>query len=170
MASGAPDYQRVFTLVPPSMTHGAPDWQETAVGPGGEPVSAPVILGQATAADVLFVPAGVVTLAEMTLTNTAPGYAVLAFGIFCEYTVTVAAGEGFVVQAGGDITGYSMAPLPQFQAYPGVLVTDAIAVAEWCGLVYLTQAAALVALALQATGNCHGVAVGSGNAVMAAWT
>ncbi len=35
MASGAPDWQKVFTLVAPSMTHGAPDWERTAVGPSG---------------------------------------------------------------------------------------------------------------------------------------
>lgn len=38
MASGAPDWQTVVTLVAPSLTHGAPDWQRTIVGPGGTPV------------------------------------------------------------------------------------------------------------------------------------
>jgi hypothetical protein len=38
VASGAPDWERVVTLVAPSMTHGAPDWERTVVGPGGTTV------------------------------------------------------------------------------------------------------------------------------------
>lgn len=38
MTSGAPDYEHVFTLVTPVVGAGAPDWQDTAVGPGGTPI------------------------------------------------------------------------------------------------------------------------------------
>ena len=39
MASGAADYNNVFTLVGPSLTSGAPDWEQTAVAPGGGPLA-----------------------------------------------------------------------------------------------------------------------------------
>lgn len=37
MATGAPDWQRVVSIVP-SMTAGAPDWERVVVGPGGTPI------------------------------------------------------------------------------------------------------------------------------------
>lgn len=37
MASGAPDWQRIVSIVP-SMTAGAPDWERVVVGAGGTPI------------------------------------------------------------------------------------------------------------------------------------
>lgn len=50
MAKGAPDYERVFTLVTPVVGVGAPDWERTAVGPGGTPIAgSPTVLDYSTA-------------------------------------------------------------------------------------------------------------------------
>lgn len=169
MAKGAPDYQRVFTLVPPSMTHGAPDWQRTAVGPGGAPVSGITLLGQLVAPTAAFIRNGVLDVGTVTLTNTEAGYAMLAFALQCEYSITTVPGEGFTLLAGGDLTSYVSAVDPQIFVNPGVIVTNAVVTVNWCGLVYLTNAAAFIELALSASDNCTGTAIAAGGPCLGVW-
>jgi hypothetical protein len=170
VVSGAPDWERVFTLVAPSMTHGAPDWERTAVGPSGAPIGGGITpLGQVTAPNTAFNPGGNVAIATLNLTNAAASYAVLEFGFVCQYTTT-GANQGFVVEAGGDVTPYAAGwPTLIFAVTPGAAVTNAAIAANWCGLVYLTVANAVIALALAATLHCTGTAVCNGQNVIGAW-
>lgn len=70
MASGAPDWQTVITLIEPMAGVGAPDWERTVVGPGGTPIAGDVSeitdgTNVATGA-VKFVGAGGTTVAVTT--------------------------------------------------------------------------------------------------------
>ena len=170
MASGAPDYQRVFTLVPPSMTHGAPDWQRTAVGPGGAPVSGITPLGHILADTIDIVSGGVTNIGLVNLSNTAPGYAMLAFAVEVQYSITSVPGEGLIMEAGGDLTSYVSSVIPLVYVNPGVIVTNATVTATWAGLVYLTRASAVVALDVSATPTCTGSCIiGVSAPVLGVW-
>jgi hypothetical protein len=50
------------------------------------------------------------------------------------------------------------------------VVTNAVTTAHWCGLVYLTNASAVIELAANATPTCTGVCViGVNNPVLGVW-
>jgi hypothetical protein len=170
MASGAPDWQKVFTLVPPSMTHGAPDWQRTAVGPSGEPITAIQVLGQMTAIGADLLDGGTVTLGTVVCTNTAPGLAMLAFDVpFADsYAGPSLVSEYLQVEAGGgDIAGFSSPGLPTYS-----LATQGdngyyLGHATWCGLVMLTAAAATIDLVLFAAPDS--IVTTTAGTVLAVW-
>ena len=148
------------------MTHGAPDWQRTAVGPGGGPISGLTAIGNATAPNTGFVPGGSVNLANFNCTNTAPGLALLSFAFPCLYTVAGPGTSAFAAEVGGDLTPYSGGPFPAFGVAPGVAVTDAVIYAHWAGLVTLTQPNALIVLALVCQVGTTGVAVCSNSEII----
>jgi len=148
------------------MTHGAPDWERTAVGPGGEPLGGLTPIGNATCPDTLFVPGGSVTLANFNCTNTAIGLALLSFAVPCLYTVGGLGTTAFGVVAGGNFTPYSGGPFPVFGVVPGVAVTDAVIYAHWCGLVTLTAVDALIVLDLVCQVGTTGEAVCSNNNII----
>jgi len=88
MASGASDWQTVFTLVAPSLTHGAPDWQRTAVAPSGAPLASGLYLSptQVPAAAVVAPGASV----ALPITDWA-GFPIAAgsYPLYCAYIVNL---------------------------------------------------------------------------------
>jgi len=170
MSSGAPDYQRVFTLVAPSMTHGAPDWQETAVGPSGAPIAGGITpLGTAACPGGLaLVALGEVVAASVVLTNTAAGYAVVSFTVGVQFSTAAVFGAGIAFYLTGDYTPYSEGAA-QDGYQPGDAVNDADYTGNWTGLVMLTKAAAALTIEVGASASVTGTVLGSNFSAISAW-
>ena len=170
MSSGAPDWQRVFTLVPPSMTHGAPDWERTAVGPGGEPISGITTYGQIVLGATVPLPDGALTpVGQVVCSNTAPGLAVVSFIVVLGLTL-VGAADGVVIELGGDFTPYSGFPYFDYVPGSGAVAATVITVTGTV-LGQLTIAGATIALDAQTTAGCSGaVEFPPGGVVAGVWT
>lgn len=170
MASGAPDWERVFTLVPPSMTHGAPDWERTAVGPGGAPVSGITPLGNAPGAGGPLAVLPVTTvIAAFFATNAGPGYAVVSYWVPVQWSVSVALSSGFVIVGSVDGTSYSTdTGIPDYTDTSITGQTFAQTV-KFTGLVYLAHAHAQVQVSGWVNPGCSATVTDGGSVMLAAW-
>lgn len=135
MASGAPDYQEVFTLVAPVVGSGAPDWELTAVGPGGVPIGGGFSLVSyeyvPAASPVALNGSSSTTVLSVTGLEKDVYYLVVAF-VTVEVTMTSA--SGWVALSLSPLylaSGFS-APAPEYapgctvaSAYPQLVLTTA---------------------------------------------
>ena len=130
-----------------------PDWQEQVVAPGGGSIGGGItVLGSSNSPSgfVNLTGTGNSTAATATCTNAAAGYAMLAFGLNVVWEATVAASVTNVL-AGGDITYVGPGPgmFPVWSDTQVAINEGHSCQAAWCGLVYLSQAAAVVDLVVQ---------------------
>lgn len=154
MASGAPDWQTVVTLVAPSLTHGAPDWERTIVGPGGTPIGgglslvgyghvasgSPVALNGSSGTTIL-------TVSGLTA-NT--NYLFVQF-ITIKVTMTSAAGWVAVTMDGVELTSGYVVPPTEYA--PGCTVSNAYAQLVYSAVGYLVSGTTLTVVGLTDNGG-----------------
>ena len=170
MAKGAPDYERVFTLVAPVVGVGAPDWERTAVGPGGGPLYTPTVYGASGGSSGVPCGAGAATkLVDLTCTNPAAGYYSLAFNIFYDYTTTGTSADQFTAEVTGNVSTAFFYPETSYRF--AQVVTTAYFELAWCGLVELTVADAVLHLYVTNGAQISGTASsqGASNPFLVVW-
>lgn len=174
-SSDWPDYTHAVVLTSAgNPVTDCPDWQEQVVAPGGDAIATGSILGVATLNAITPIAgSGTSNVVALTCTNTAPGWANLAFALDLHYSTSGPSG-GVLLYVTGDLT-YVGAPYgfqPWCNDVPGVTVAGRFPQANWAGPVYLSTPDAVLTLVLSlnlvTSGSYQPVVYGPGN-VMTVW-
>jgi hypothetical protein len=155
-----------------------PDWQEQVVGPGGTPIGGGgiTVLGQLklTTGGTFTGGPAIAGVGSVTCSNTAAGYAMLAFALNVALKSPSSNGSA-VVSVTGDLTesGTPQGMAPQAELFAQTNAVLIGGVCSFCGLVYLSQAAAVLELQLfyvaVTNGTYNSIYSGPGTAMMI-WT
>lgn len=151
-SSDWPDYTHGVVLSDGSVTD-CPDWQEQVVGPGGVPISGGgiTVLGSlgGTGVPVPISGSGSVTTTSVACSNAAAGYAMASWLVVFDWACSSL--DGYI---GGNLSGDYASVGANLscnlvdQILPNEVASSTQSYLQSCGLIYLTNAAAVINVSL----------------------